>query len=201
MRRAASMIPDFVGIEPQARLADRLADGRDDLNIELVAAADLDVEDLEARIDEFLGMGCQLIGRVALDEAEILDLVAHRAAEQLVQRQVRRLADGVPQRQLDAGQGLREIARRTAGAAGVEAVLVVVPDDPIAIIDRLADESGDRVLQDRQYRGDDRARRRLADADDALVGFDLDQDDRRTVGDALRPVIGLLERAKQRRQS
>ena len=111
--------------------------------------------------------------QIALNEAKVFDLFPDRSTQQLVQRQFCLLTDGVPEGQFDAGQGLGEVAWRAAGALGVEAVLVVVPDDPVCIISGLSGEMRNRVVQNRQHRGDHRTCHRFANADNSGIGFHL----------------------------
>jgi hypothetical protein len=68
-------------------------------------------------------------------------------------------------------------------------------------VGRLADEGGNGVVQDREHGLAVRACNRLPYPGDALVGFDLNQDDGRALVHPLRPVIGLLELAEERRRA
>src|SRR5262249_32880036 len=146
-------------------------------------------------------MVSELFRLVALDEAEIPNLVSDGAAQDPVQRLPGGLANGIPECQLDSGHGLGEIAWRAAGAPRIEADTVVVGDGPVAIINRLADKMRDRILDDRVHWLDGRTSDRLADPGGALVSLDLDQDYRRGPIDPLGPVIGLLKLAQQRRST
>ena len=192
-------VPRLVAVEPQADSRKSFANRPDDVEIEGIAPAGLDIQHLEALLGEAARMRGDLGGRVALDESEVLHRVVHRAAEELMERLTRRLAHHVPQGELESCHCLREIARRPAGAFRIEARQVVVPNQPVAVIGGLAGERRYRLVQDLQHRSDCRARDRLADPRDPAIRLDLDEDDRSPVIDAARPVIGLLEGAKQRR--
>jgi hypothetical protein len=84
--------PDAVGIEPQAAVADRLANGRRVAHVGGFAASDLQIDDTIARGREVAGIFCELLRGVALDEAEVVDLLADRAAKKPVHRLARGLA-------------------------------------------------------------------------------------------------------------
>jgi hypothetical protein len=75
-------------------------------DVQRLAAADLEVDDLESLAGELAGMVADLVRPVALDKAEIGDLVAHRPAQQPMHRLTQRLAEGVPQGDLDPRQDL-----------------------------------------------------------------------------------------------
>ena len=96
--------PGAVGVQPQAAAADGLAHGRRVAQVGGLAAAHLQVDDAVARRGKVAGVFGQLLGGVSLDEAEVVDLVAHGAAEQPVDRPAGGLAEDVPQRHLQAGE-------------------------------------------------------------------------------------------------
>ena len=165
-------------------------------DVGLVAAADLEVDDAVPGRGQVARVLHQLLGRVALDEAEVVDLVADRAAEEPVHRLAGGLADDVPERHLEPGEDEVRVPRRMVEAPEMTC-LVAEPRD---VVDGLADEQRlDRAQRRDGALGGER-RRRLADPGDARVGLDLDEHDRRPVVDAAGPVVRLLEGEEQRRE-
>ena len=86
-------------------------------------------------------MGADLLRPVALDEAEIGDLVAHRPAHQPVHRLAQQLAERVPQGELDAGQDLVGVAP-LVGRADAAEMLAVQPLDQARDVERDRARSG-----------------------------------------------------------
>ena len=70
------------------------------------------------------GVRRQLLGSLSLEEAEVLDRVAHSASQQLVDRALHRLADGIPQRHLEPGEHEGAEAPGAARTVGGEMGLV-----------------------------------------------------------------------------
>src|SRR5262245_38416622 len=191
-------IPHLIGIEAQPHGPDGFPYRAHNFQVEGFPPTDLQIENRETLLDQRLRMVCKLMGLVALNKPEILDLVTGSTAENSMQRLVGRLADRIPQRELDSRHGLREIANRAAGAARIEAGAVIVGDQTVAVVNRPASEVRDRILDNGQDRFDRRACDRLCDAGNALISLDLDQNDGSAEGNTLCPMVRLLELAKQR---
>ena len=186
--------PGAVGIHAQAAVADDFPHGRRVPQVGLVAAADLEVDDAVTRRGKLAGVLHQLVRRVALYEPEVVDLVAHGAAEEPVDRLAGGLADRVPERHVDAGEHEIRVPWQVIEAAEVPRLV----RQPRHIVDRLAHEQRLDAAERRDGALGGERRHRFADAGDAGVGLDLDEDDRRAVVDATGPVIRLLEGQEER---
>ena len=120
-----------------------------------------------------LGDARHHVGIAVLEQARIgRKLVALRTAEQLVDRQVRRLAEDVPQRHVEPGQRVHH----RPGAADP----VGVAHQPVhqrRDVGRIGADAGgrDQRLDQRFDGAPDPMRERLAPAGEAGVGLDLDQ--------------------------
>ena len=189
--------PGAVGVHAQTAAADDFAHGRRVPQVGLVAAADLEVDDAVARRGKLAGVLHQLVRGVALDEAEVVDLVADGAAEEPVHRLAGGLADRVPERHLDAGQHEVGVPRQVVEAAEVARLV----HQPRHVVDGLSDEERLDAAERRDGPLGGERRDRLADAGDAGVGLDLDEHHRRAVVHASGPVVRLLERQEERRQT
>ena len=111
--------PAPVRVEPQpGTRAERLADGRDHLEVLRVVEADLEVEDLEARREAVGDLSLEALPRAAREVVEVRGLLLLEPAEEPPERLSARSAADVPQRHVDPGPG--EVAR--AGAELPEAV-------------------------------------------------------------------------------
>ncbi len=135
------------------------------------------------------------LGVVALEEAEVVELVVDGAAEERARRHAERAAERVPAGDLDPGEDdLRELRPHLPAA--------LAPDraqDRLHVAGRVADDLARHQLAVR----DDRARvlaDRLAVADDAVVGVDGEEDEVRADLRAARPVELLRERDRERRR-
>ena len=96
-------VPRLVRVDPQQRLrADRLAHRRDARVVALHAAADLEVDDAVALAGELPRVRGERLGVVALEEAEVVELVVDGAAEERARRDAERAAERVPAGDLDA---------------------------------------------------------------------------------------------------
>ncbi len=96
--------PGAVRVEPQAAAADRFAYGCRVPQVGGFTAPDLQVDDAVPRLGKVARIFGEFFRGVALDEAEVVDLLAHRAAEEPVHRPAGSLAEDVPERHLEAGQ-------------------------------------------------------------------------------------------------
>ena len=83
---------------------DRAPDGGDARVVALDAAADLEVDDLVPLVGQIARVGRERVGVVALQEAEVVDLLVHAAAEERPRRHAERAAERVPARDLDPGE-------------------------------------------------------------------------------------------------
>ena len=132
-----------------------------------------------AGLDEADARLGDLLRRVAARPVGVeADPVAHPAAEQLVDRDAERLAEDVPQRLLDAGDGAADDHAAAPERVAVDRLPVVL--DPRRVL-------ADQVLLDVVDRADDRLgfsfQTGLADAGDPGVGRDLDEDQVRPAGE------------------
>ena len=122
------------------------------------------------------------LGVVALEEAEVVELVADGAAEERTRRDAQRPAERVPAGDLDPGEDdLRELRPHLPAALPRSA------QDRLHVAGVVADDLPRHQLAVR----DDRARvlaDRLAVADDAVVGVHGEEDDVRAELRAARPV-------------
>ena len=186
---ASTHAPGAVGVEPQAAAADGLAHGRRVGQVGRFTAADLEVDDrvLGGRQDG--GVRGQLVGGVALHEAEVVDLVAHPAAEEPVNRPAGGLAEDVPERHLEAGQG--EVGK--PGCVVEAAQEARLGAEPLDVADGLANEQRRHGLEGGHGALGRHRCGGFAHADQALVGGDLHEDDRGAVVDTAGPVIRLLD--------
>ena len=102
------------------------------------------------------------------------DVVAHLAAEQLVDRLAQHLAADVPQRDVDAADHVGRGAARAGVGERAERLVPEPLDLRRVLADQqlveLADDARDSAVGDPGRRGD------LAPAGDALVGADLDEE-------------------------
>ena len=130
--------PGAVGVHAQTAAADGFAHGRRVPDVRLVAAADLQVDDAVPGLGEVAGVLHQLLGRVALDEPEVVDFVADGAAEEPVHRLAGGLADRVPQRHLEPGQHEVREPRHVVEAPEVARFM----HQPPHVVDGLAEEQG-----------------------------------------------------------
>jgi hypothetical protein len=171
---------------------DAVADGRDRVEVLAEVAADLQLQLGVAGVHE----RGRLVGvRLGLVDEEVADdghRCAAHAAEQFGHRHAQRLALDVQQRHLDAGD-------RVGGDRGpVAGVFLHAVQQPLEAQRVLADEELLELAFDDRL--DDRERRpgRLPDADDALVGLDLEDQTRRGLADATGPLQRLPERHPDR---
>ena len=142
-----------------------------------------------------LGDHAFLAGELALVGVGVeRDLVAHRAAQQLVDRLAERLAADVPQRDVDGAHAFHGGA---AAAHVGEAAEQLVPE-PLDVRRILAGDDRADLLQHRAQRAVRDLGRRgdLAPAGDALVGGHLDEQELAPVGaaglDQPRPVTPVI---------
>ncbi len=159
--------------------ADRLADSGDGFNslfhlvvgvddLHLLAAVEFDR--LEAAGDDLLGIVGDVGGAVAADPGIDLDLVAHLAAEQRMDRLSQRLALDVPQRLVDAGNRAHVDGAAAIEAGAVHDVPVVLDQEGI-----LADQIVFQLMHGRLHGQCPAFHHRLAPADNALVGLDFQE--------------------------
>src|SRR5690606_34402014 len=167
--------PPLVGVDHERVLADRLTDLGEAVDVLLeVRLAALDLAGEVAGALPLLDLLDDLVrAEVEVDAAAVQRDVLADTAEDVGQRLVALLADDVPERDVDRGQGERRDASRSAVA---DVAPGVVPDR--ARVDRLSEEERAHLLE----HGEDRA---AADtggvgepgADDPGVGADVGGDD------------------------
>ncbi len=168
--------PAAVGVHGEAHVgADRRAHGADAGHVAFRLDADLDLHGAEALLDGPGGDGGGFVRFLPGDGELGGDEVAHGAAEQAVDRQADRFAEEVPEGHLQPGFG-EGIARDALGDHAGQAL-----DVPGV----LADEQRGEVGVDQVGGGDlilaapDRGAGDLAEADQALVGMQLDEQEGR----------------------
>src|SRR5262245_37588786 len=189
-------VPRLVRVDPQERLRpDRLTHRRDARLVALRAPADLEVDDAVALARELASVCREAVGVVALQEAEVVELVVDGAPEERPCRHAARAAECVPAGDLDPREDdLGELWPHSPAA--------LTPDraqDRLHVARRVTDDLPRHELA---VRGD-RARvlaDRLAEADHAVVGVDGEEHDVRTDLRAPGPVEHLRERDRERRR-
>ena len=112
-------VPRLVRVESQARVADHRADRRGRLQVVPLAETELEVEHRRAERHRALRVGDELLDRAALQEVEVADRLAVRAAEEVVHGASRLLPHQVPHRHLEPGEQLVREAR-VVRAPGLE---------------------------------------------------------------------------------
>ena len=135
------------------------------------------------------------LGVVALEEAEVVELVVNGAAEERARRHAERAAERVPAGDLDPGEDdLRELRPHLPAAFAPDRA-----QDRLHVAGRATDDLARHQLAVR----DDRARvlaDRLAVADDAVVGVDGEEHEVRAELRAAGPVELLRQRDRERRR-
>ena len=194
-------VPAPVRVETQAFVgSDGGPDPGNDLSVQIVAPSHLDVDHFVARGRQPRGLAGDFLGGFALRETEVAHLVAHCAAQQSMNGAARRLAHGVPQRHLEPRERLACECGGSASLLTAEQPVVGLANQA-GILERTAPDA--KIRREREMGADGLGRwrrNRLAIADHALVGVDLDQDHLGAVGDPLGPVKGLLVGDPERRR-
>ena len=113
-------VPRLVRVDPKQRLgADRLAHRRDARVVVARSAADLEVDDAVALAREPTRMRRELLRLVSLQEAEVVDLLVHRAAEERPRGDSERAAQRVPAGDLEPGhEHVRELREHLPATLG-----------------------------------------------------------------------------------
>jgi hypothetical protein len=191
--------------QPHAAALNRVGDRTHDRDVRVDPEADLDLKRREALRHALPRFGDEPRGRVALRQPIEAGRVgahftAERAAQQAMHRNAVCLAGKVPDRDVDRADRRDD---RSLAAVIARRVVHPVPQD-LGRERVLADQQRrERVLDDRgrDLRRLEALRERLAPADRAVVGFDLD--DRRAAprDDALRKRERTLERRDERMRS
>ena len=188
--------PGAVGVQAQAAVADGGAHRRGVAQVGLLPTAHLQVDHGVAGGGQRHGVFFQLLRGVALHEAEVVHLVAHGAAQQVVHGAARGLAGQVPQRHVQAGQ--RQVGRPRRV---VEAAQVAGPGEvPLDLTGRLPNDQRQHTAQRRHGGVGGHGRRGFAHAHQPLIRGHFHEHHGGAVVDAPRPVIGLLEREPQGRE-
>src|SRR5690606_37953153 len=145
-----SDLPPLVGVDHERVLADRLTDLGQAVDVLLeVRLADLDLAGEVAGALPLLDLLDDLLrAEVEVDAAAVQRDVLTDTAEDVGQRLVALLADEVPERDVDRGQGER---RDTSRSVVADVAPGVVPDR--ARVDRLTEEERAHLLE----HGEDRA--------------------------------------------
>src|SRR5262249_41271321 len=165
-------VPGLVDVDAdQAIGADAVAQGLQHGLFPALVDAGLDVVGAVALRHAVLGLLRDLLRRAPLHVVEVVDLLAHGATEQAVERLAAGLAAGIPQRHVDAGEG--EV--RGHGLEGPDGVDGELALHDLAVPGAAADDERrhgvDGALDARYVSG----ARAFAPADDAVLGGDLHQ--------------------------
>ena len=184
-------VPRLVRVDPQQRPGpDRLAHRRD-ARVVVARTADLHVDHLV--VGELACMRRERLRIVALEEAEEVEIVVDRPAEEGASRNAERAAERIPARDLDPRHHeARELRRRLPAALGPDR-----PQDRLDVAGRAADDLPRHQLPVRDGRAGVLADR-LAVAGDALVRVHSEQDEVRSDLRAAGPVELLRERDRER---
>ncbi len=155
--------PDLHGVDALLEQRERKLVGAIEEGVEVLVLALLRVEAEVGRALRRLGLDVGVAGAGVVD----LDPVAHAAAEQVAERQVRRLAEDVPQRDVDGRAAAHLGARRGKADVAREGALDALDVARVAAQERWRDDAVDMRL------GRLRAIERLAEPGQALVRVHL----------------------------
>ena len=189
-------VPGLVRVDPQQRLGpDRLANRGDAGVVVARSPSDLEVDDAVTLPRQLAGVGREPLGLVALEKAEVVELLLDAAAEERPRRHAERPAERIPARDLEPrDEEVRELGEHLPAALGPHR-----PQDRLDVAGRTADELAREQLA---VRGDGALvlADRLSVAGDALVGVDGEEDEVRAHLRPAGPVKLLSERDRERRR-